>query len=274
MTAKPAAPTCTVACRTGARPIRKTRKTATARPAAATARTRSLMAGSKLFFSGSENPCGDAGERGHEARALEPPVVDTEPPLVFGKTETDQLGHADIRTELARSRGGEIVVLDSIADFRGDAEPLPHEKRPHREDLQFEIGPPPERHVPAVPGDPVDEKQDVTALFADNRLERVDQRFREKSRLARGFEQPKGKEAVDAFAVAGHQERPFRIARPRVGRFGSERDAIGGNQIREHVAMTPLLETIELDRLFEQRIGHGFAERRDIQSGAIFGLKI
>jgi len=89
----------------------------------------------------------------------------------------------------------------------------------------------------------------VTGLFLNDRLERVDQRFRKAAGTLGRFKQAEGKKAVDALAVPSHHEGPFRIAAHAVFRLGRQRNAISGDEIGEHVLVATLLEGIEFDRL-------------------------
>src|SRR5882757_1401004 len=99
-----------------------------------------------------------------------------------------------------------------------------------------------------MPRSPVDEEKDVTGFLLDDGLERVDERVRKESGALGRFEQAEGEEAVDALAIAGHHEGPFRVALYDVLRLGRKRDAVGRDQIGEHVFVAALLEGVELDR--------------------------
>ncbi len=113
---------------------------------------------------------------GHQTRALQALVVNAEAPVVFRQAGVHQLVNVDLAVaELGRAVDGEVVVLLAVPDIGRNANALPHQKGPHRGDLQFEPRTAPERHVAAMPGDPVHEEQDVAAFFMHDGLEGIDQ---------------------------------------------------------------------------------------------------
>src|SRR5512135_794441 len=144
-----------------------------------------------------------------EARPLQTLIVNPESARVFRKTDIDQPEDIDVIGKLACARHGEVVVLHAVRHVGGDADALPDKKCPDREHLQLEPWPAPERHVASMPGYPVDKKEDVATFLVNHRLESFDEFCRKEARRSRRLEQSKREEAVDAFAVAGHEERPF-----------------------------------------------------------------
>ena len=123
-----------------------------------------------------------------------------------------------------------------------------------------------------MPRSPVDEEQDVTGFLLDDGLERVDERLRKECGALGRFEQAEGEEAIDALAVTGHHEGPFRVALHHVVRLGRERDAVGRDEIGEHVFVAALLEGVELDRCAQQGIGSDRGKGGDIEPRPPFGL--
>src|SRR6266403_14310 len=111
-----------------------------------------------------------------------------------------------------------------------------------------------------------------TDFFLHDRLERVDQRLGKESGTLGRFEQTEGKEAVDALAVPGHHEGPFRVAPQNVFRLRRKGDAIGRDEIGEHMFVAALLEGVELDRFAQQWIGSGGGIGSDIEPGSSLRL--
>jgi len=209
----------------------------------------------------------------HDLRPPQALIVAGEPALVLGKAETHEFAGGDVDADRLTAGDGEVVVgVRRPAQATGDADALPDQERPHREHLEREPRPAPPRHVAFVPGDPVDEEQDVPPLLLHHRLEGVDQRRREVTRALGQLEQAKGEEAVDAFAVAGDHEGPFGIARFDVNRFLGELDAVGAHHVGEHVLVPPFFEAIERDRFLEELVAHRVAVGRDAKLRLAFGL--
>src|SRR5437660_9366388 len=93
-----------------------------------------------------------------------------------------------------------------------------------------------------MPGHPIDKEENVAAFLLHDRLERVDQGRREKSRALCHREQAEGKKAIDAFAVAGDHKGPFWMARAEVFGFRRQPDAIGPDEIGKNVLVPTLLD--------------------------------
>src|SRR5262245_22845366 len=123
-----------------------------------------------------------------------------------------------------------------------------------------------------MPSDPIDEEEDVAAFLLHHGLEGVDQLGRERAGGLRGREQAESEEAVDALAVAGDHEGPFGIPGTRVGGLRRERDAVGLDEIREHVMVAALLEAVEFDRLAQERIENAFGIGADVHARAVLRL--
>ena len=118
------------------------------------------------------------------------------------------------------------------------------------QNLQREIRPAPERHIATVPGDPVHIKEDVTTFFLHHGFEGFNQFGRKKPERLACSEQTEGEKAVDALAVAGDHEGPFGIAWHNVFRLGLKLDAIGFDEIGEHMLMAAFLESVEFNGAF------------------------
>jgi len=103
----------------------------------------------------------------------------------------------------------EIVVLPAAGaaaiDRARQPDPFPGQENPDRRHPACGAQPAPRRQAGAVPAGPVGEQQDVAAFFPHHRFEGIDQRLRKQAGAARKFEQAEGKEAVDAFVVAGDE---------------------------------------------------------------------
>src|SRR5262245_133120 len=123
-----------------------------------------------------------------------------------------------------------------------------------------------------MPGHPIDKEENVPTFLLHDRLERVDQDWREESRTLRQREQAEGKKAIDAFAVAGDHKSPFRIARAEVFGFRRQPDAIGPGEIGKNLLVPSLLKAVELDRLPQQRISDRLAVAQNTQACLALGL--
>ena len=130
----------------------------------------------------------------HETRPLEAVVIGRQAAVILGHADGDQFADIDVGAQLLGAVDGEIVVLLAVGDIRGDAHALIDQEQPDREHLQFEIGPAPQRHVAAMPGDPVDEEQDVAGFLIHHRIEGLDQFGREIAGVLGGLEQAEGEE--------------------------------------------------------------------------------
>src|SRR2546429_129865 len=199
-------------------------------------------------------------------------VIRAHAAVVLGETEPEQCGDVEVVADRFCPRHGEIAVLHAVAHVTGDAHALPDETQPDAQHLQLEPRAPPQRHVAAMPGGPVDEEQDVPGFLLDDRLEALDQRLGKEAGASRRLEQAEGEETVDALAVAGLHEGPFRIARRQVLRLGRERDTIGRDEMGEHGLVAAFLEGVELDRLAQQRIRSYRREGSDVEPRPALGL--
>src|SRR5882724_6179761 len=117
-----------------------------------------------------------------------------------------------------------------------------------------------------MPGHPIDKEENVAAFLLHDRLERVDQGRREKSRALCHREQAEGKKAIDAFAVAGDHQGPFWMARAEVFGFRRQPDAVGPDEIGKNLLVPSLLKAVELDRLLQQRIDDRLAVAQNAQA--------
>src|ERR1700722_16903983 len=193
----------------------------------------SLSAG--FWFGGSHETAHEFRQRRDGKRPQQAPVVSSHPACVLRETEVDQFGDVNIVADGFGAGHGKIVVLYSASHIARDTDALPDQKEPHGQHFQLEERPAPKRQVPAMPGRPVDEEQNMPRLFMNNRFESVDQFRRKKSRTLGGFEQPEGEEAVNALTVSGYHEGPLRIAAHNVFGLGRKRNAIRRHQIGQYV---------------------------------------
>src|SRR5262249_55415908 len=148
----------------------------------------------------------------------------------------------------------EVVVLWLVvvrAGVASEANALANQKGPDRDGLDPKPGPPPPRKIAAMPGNPVDKKQDMPRLLLHDRLEAVDQFRREEARSFRQREQAEGKETVDTLAEPGDHECPFGTPGAQVGRLGRQLNPVGLDQVRQDLLVTALFETIEIDRFLQ-----------------------
>src|SRR5689334_8150033 len=105
-----------------------------------------------------------------------------------------------------------------------------------------------------MPGCPVDEEQDMPAFLLHDRLEDLHELDRKEAGLSGGGEEAEREEAVNAFTVTRHHERPFRVARLRARRDIGERNAIARRHGGQQLAMPRLFEAIEVECFPEQRV--------------------
>src|SRR6185312_8643940 len=165
-----------------------------ARPRSAARASRRLL--SQEFQCG-HDPKSLARHEGHEAWPLEAIVVGRQATVIFGKADRDQLAHIDIRAQLLGAAHGEIVVLLAVAHVAGDADALPDQERPHRQHFQFKPGAAPPGHVAPVPGDPIDEKQNMARFLVHHGIKGLDQFGGEITRILGRLEQAEGEERID-----------------------------------------------------------------------------
>src|SRR5579872_949603 len=118
-----------------------------------------------------------------------------------------------------------------------------------------------------MPGKPVGEQQDVSGLFLDDRLERVDEFDGEEAGAPGKLEQAEGEEAVDTLTEAGDEVGPLRVLRFQVRGFRLEPDAVGRDELCEDVLVAALFPAVLPDGLAPFGIGQaagigGHAEAR------------
>src|ERR1700730_2310195 len=68
----------------------------------------------------------------------------------------------------------------------------------------------------------------------------------EKCRTFRQREQAERKEAVDALAVTGDHKGPLRIARPEIFGFRRQADAVGLDEIGQHLLVASFLKAVDV----------------------------
>ncbi len=144
------------------------------------------------FFFGPINFRANARQEWHKTRPLEAVVVRLEAAVIFRHANRDQLADIDVRAQLFGAGDGEVVVLLTVGDVGGNAHALIDQENPDRQHLQFKIGPAPQRHVAAMPGDPVDKEQYVAGFLIHHRIEGLDQFGREIAGVLGRLEQAEG----------------------------------------------------------------------------------
>src|SRR5271169_6320481 len=94
----------------------------------------------------------------------------------------------------------------------------------------------------------------MPAFLLHDRLEGIDEGRRKKSRTLCQRKETESKEAVDAFAEAGHHKGPLRIARMQVFRFRCQGNAISLHEIGKNLLVPAFFKAVELDRSPQQRV--------------------
>ncbi len=112
----------------------------------------------------------------------------------------------------------------------------------------------------------------MAAFLLHHRFERFHQLDGKEAGPPCKLEQAKGEEAIDAFTVAGDEVHPLRIAGHLISGLGSERNAVGLDQLGKHFLVPVLFPGVQ-----HQRIAHlGTLEigriRREPQPRAAFGM--
>src|SRR5208282_2887353 len=73
----------------------------------------------------------------------------------------------------------------------------------------------------------------------------------------------------DALGIAGDQVAPFDIGRQRVGWLRGQRDAVAGDEVGQHLAVTALFPAVAADGLAPRRIVHRLAIGRHAGTGLV-----